>query len=94
MRPTFNVTEFQEVVHVQMNRAMRDLLVDLIDDFDNDNLEPELRALRKALQDPQGAQLRRATQARESRFRNGNGNFKNYERRHTGDSYNSNGDRE
>lgn len=73
MRPTFNVTEFQDVVHVQMNKAMRNLITELIEDCEGDNLEPELRALRRALLDPHGAQIRRATsQSRnfDQRFRN------------------------
>lgn len=52
MRPTFNVTEFQEVVNVQMNDSMRDLLIRLLDDFDE--LEVELKAFRNALGDPRG----------------------------------------
>lgn len=54
-RPTFNVTEFQDVVNVQMNDAMRHLLIDFINEVDQNELEPELRAFRNALRDPDGA---------------------------------------
>ena len=54
-RPTFNVTEFQEVIHVQMNDAMRHLLVTFINEVDQTELEAELRAFRNALRDPEGA---------------------------------------
>jgi hypothetical protein len=75
MRPTFNVTEFHDVVNVQMNKPMRDLIISLISDCEDD-IEPELRAFRRALSDPQGAQIRRANMARQPvtkfspRFRN------------------------
>jgi hypothetical protein len=78
MRPTFNVTEFQEVIHVQMNRSMRSLIVELIEDCEGDNLEPELRALRRALVDPHGAQIRRATSQ-----------SRNFDQRFRGDGYKS-----
>lgn len=54
-RPTFNVTEFQDVIHVQMNHAMRRLLIDFITEVDPQDLEAELRAFRNALRDPDGA---------------------------------------
>jgi hypothetical protein len=54
-RPTFNVTEFQDVVNVQMNDAMRHLLVEFISEVEQHELEPELRAFRNALRDPEGA---------------------------------------
>lgn len=54
MRPTFNVTDFQDVINVQMNDPMRHLLIDFIDEVEGD-LEIELRALRNALSDPHGA---------------------------------------
>ena len=55
MRPTFNVTEFQDVINVQMNDAMRSLLISFIDEVEGDEVEIELRALRNALSNPQGA---------------------------------------
>lgn len=54
MRPTFNVTDFQGVINVQMNDAMRNLLVSFINDVDDPNLEIEIKALRNALIDPKG----------------------------------------
>lgn len=54
-RPTFNVTEFQDVVNVQMNDAMRHLLIDFVNEVDQNELEAELRAFRNALRDPEGA---------------------------------------
>lgn len=54
-RPTFNVTEFQDVVNVQMNDAMRILLIDFINEVEQSDLEAELRAFRNALRDPDGA---------------------------------------
>lgn len=54
MRPTFNVTEFQGVVNVQMNDSMRDLLIEVLDDIMNDDAEIELRAFRNALCHPRG----------------------------------------
>jgi hypothetical protein len=55
VRPTFNVTEFQEVVNVQMNDSMRELLASFIDDVDSeDGIEIELKAFRNALLYPQG----------------------------------------
>jgi hypothetical protein len=58
VRPTFNVTEFQDIVSVQMNDAMRHLLINFIDDIDD--TEIEIRAFRNALQDPQGANYKKA----------------------------------
>ena len=55
MRPTFNVTDFQDVINVQMNNSMRHLLINFIDEVEGDETEVELRALRNALEDPQGA---------------------------------------
>lgn len=54
-RPTFNVTDFQDVINVQMNDSMRHLLITFIDEVEGDEIEIELRALRNALSDPQGA---------------------------------------
>lgn len=54
MRPTFNVTEFQDVINVQMNDAMRMLLISFVDEMEEE-VEIELRALRNALSNPQGA---------------------------------------
>lgn len=66
MRPTFNVTEFQEVVNVQMNDSMRELIASFIDDVDSeDGLEIELKAFRNALLYPQGSSRR--TQGRSSK---------------------------
>lgn len=54
-RPTFNVTEFQDVINVQMNDAMRHLLIDFVNEVEQNELEAELRAFRNALRDPEGA---------------------------------------
>jgi len=86
-RPTFNVTEFQEVVHVQMNDAMRHLLVTFISEVDQNGLEAELRALRNALRDPEGA-LERKLRAgsRRKPYRD------NYDRNDYRGDYNARGD--
>lgn len=53
-RPKFNVVEpFEGVVMVQMNTAMSKLLQDFIGEFED--LEVELQALRRALNDPRRA---------------------------------------
>lgn len=80
-RPTFNVTEFQDVVNVQMNDAMRHMLIEFINEVDQNELEAELRAFRNALRDPEGAL--------ERKFRSGTGTTRRYrdnypQRRHAG----------
>ena len=65
MRPTFNVTEFQDVVNIQMNDSMRMLITNFIDEVDNDDgLEIELKAFRNALLDPQGDNRRTSNRER------------------------------
>jgi len=95
VRPTFNVTEFQEVVNVQMNDSMRELLASFIDDVDcDDGLEIEIKAFRNALLHPQGSNRRtsgrghqnrnRVAQDRDPRSRipNHNSQSKRYEKDH------------
>ncbi len=68
MRPTFNVTEFQEVVNVQMNDSMRELLASFIDDVDSDDgLEIEIKAFRNALLHPQGSNRRSSSRGHQNR---------------------------
>ena len=55
MRPRFNVTDFQDVINVQMNNQMRRLLIQFIGEVEDDDLEVELRAFKNALSDPQGS---------------------------------------
>ena len=69
VRPTFNVTDFQDVINVQMNDPMRHLLINFIDEVEGDELEIELRALRNALSDPQGALERKLNGKAGSRHR-------------------------
>lgn len=80
-RPTFNVTEFQDVINVQMNDAMRHMLIEFINEVEQNELEPELRAFRNALRDPEGAL--------ERKFKSGTGTTRRYRegytpRRHMG----------
>lgn len=96
MRPTFNVTEFQEVVHVQMNKAMSALLADLIADCEDESLEPELRALRRALADPRAAQMRRITNQSRNRsddYKGGGYKSTGYRRHWSGTEHNEQDDR-
>jgi len=68
VRPTFNVTEFQEVVNVQMNDSMRELLASFIDDVDSeDPLEIEIKAFRNALLHPQGSNRRSSSRGHQNR---------------------------
>lgn len=71
-RPVFNVCEpFQGVVVVQMNKEFSELLLDFIDDMNKDvQVEPEIWALRRALQDPSGSRTARdAKRFRQTRNR-------------------------
>jgi len=70
-RPTFNVTEFQDVVNVQMNDAMRHMLIEFISEVEPNELEAELRAFRNALRDPEGALERKLKSTSTSRRRSG-----------------------
>jgi hypothetical protein len=58
-KPTFNVTNFQDVINVQMNDSMRQLLIELIDEFETNELEAECMAFRNALNNPQGDRFKR-----------------------------------
>lgn len=59
VRPTFNVTDFQNTISIQMNEPMRRLLIEFIGEVDDQELEIELRAFRNALSEPKGAQFKR-----------------------------------
>lgn len=59
MNPVFNVTCFQSVTNIQMNSPMKDLLVELLDEFED--LEPELVALRIALKHQGSRNTRKPT---------------------------------
>lgn len=69
MRPTFNVTDFQDIINVQMNDPMRRLLIEFIDEVDGSDLEIELRAFRNALSDPQGMKHKKGKSQNGSRRR-------------------------
>lgn len=69
VRPTFNVTDFQDVINVQMNEPMRRLLIDFIDEVEANELEIELRAFRNALYDPQGANYKKGKSQNGTRSR-------------------------
>lgn len=69
MRPTFNVTDFQSIINVQMNDPMRRLLIGFIDEVDDHELEVELRAFRNALSDPQGSNYKKGRSQNGSRHR-------------------------
>ena len=66
-RPTFNVSEpFIGVTTVQLNRAMVDLLINFLQDQEG-QLEKEVWALVRALNDPAGCREMRAQRKRITR---------------------------
>lgn len=66
-RPTFNVSEpFLGVTSVQLNRAMVDLLINVLNDQEG-QLEKEVWALVRALNDPAGCREARAQRKRLTR---------------------------
>jgi hypothetical protein len=66
-RPTFNVSEpFLGVTTVQLNRAMVDLLINVLNDQEG-QLEKEVWALVRALNDPAGCREARAQRKRLTR---------------------------
>ena len=66
-RPTFNVSEpFLGVTTVQLNRAMVDLLINVLQDQEG-QLEKEVWALVRALNDPAGCREMRAQRKRLTR---------------------------
>jgi len=86
MRPMFNVTEFQYTINVQMNDAMRALLIDFINDVEQNDLEAELRAFRNALNDPDGA-LERKLKSNSSSSRRQGGYRDDYNNRRYTNGY-------
>jgi len=64
-KSTFNVSEpFMGVTNVQLNRAMVDLLISVLQDQQNTMLPKEVWALVRALNDPAGCREMRAQRKR------------------------------